>query len=50
MLPAPGVYEALMMLLQMTVSAFTTPENLLMPASTFTRLAETSTTLALTVT
>ena len=34
MLPAPGVYDALMMLLQMTVSACTTPLNLDIPAST----------------
>src|ERR671921_808788 len=50
MLPAPGVYEALMMLLQMTVSACTTPLNFDMPASTVTIPAETATWLALTVT
>ena len=50
MLPAPGVYEALMMELLMTVSACTTPLNFDIPASTVTMLAETYTRLALIVT
>ena len=49
MLPAPGVYEALMMLLQITVSAWTTPEKRDIPESTVTRLADTATWLACTV-
>ena len=50
MFPAPGVYDALMTLLAITVSACTTPENFDMPASTVTMPADTATTLALTVT
>src|SRR5207244_8473096 len=50
MLPAPGVYDALMMLLVMTVSAWTTPLNLAMPALTLTMPAEMSAVLALIVT
>ena len=43
MFPAPGVYDALMTLLLITVSACTTPLNFDMPASTVTMPAETST-------
>ena len=50
MFPAPGVYEALMTELVITVSACTTPLKLDMPALTVTIPAETSTVLALTVT
>src|SRR5262245_43138456 len=50
MLPAPGVYDALITLLEMTVSACTTPLNFDMPAFTVTMLADTSSMLAFTVT
>ena len=40
MFPAPGVYDALMTLLLMTVSACTTPLNFDMPASTVNIPAE----------
>src|SRR5688572_11256776 len=50
MLPAPGVYEALITLLLITVSACTMPLNFDIPALTITIPAETSTWLALMVT
>jgi hypothetical protein len=50
MLPAPGVYEALMTLLQMMVSACTIPANFEIPALKVNMLAETSTANALTLT
>src|SRR4030067_652350 len=50
MLPAPGVYDALITLLLITVSACTTPLKRDMPALTVSVPAEISTTLALTVT
>src|SRR5437879_2584200 len=50
MFPAPGVYAELTMVLQITVSAWTTPLNLDMAASTVTMPADTATWLALTVT
>jgi hypothetical protein len=43
MLPAPGVYEALMTELLMSVSHWTTPLNFDIPASTVTIPAETAT-------
>ena len=46
MFPAPGVYEALMTLLLMTVSACTTPLNRDMAASIVTMEAEISTVVA----
>ena len=50
MFPAPGVYDALMMLLQITVSALTIPLNFDIPEFTLTIPAETSTIEALMVT
>ena len=50
MLPAPGVYEALITLLLITVSACTTPLNFDMPAFTVTIPADISMVLAFTVT
>src|SRR3954454_24510175 len=50
MFPAPGVYDALITELLISVSHCTTPLNFDMPALTVTIPAETSTLLALTVT
>lgn len=41
MFPAPGVYDALTTLFEITVSAWTTPLNFDIAASTVTMLAET---------
>src|SRR5687767_4256215 len=49
MFPAPGVYDALTTELVITVSACTTPLNLLIPAFTVTMPADTSTVDACTV-
>jgi len=50
MFPAPGVYDALTMLLQSTVCACTFPLNMVIGAFTFTKLAVIVAWLALTVT